>query len=150
MTYLATYVCNTSISASPLTDHCVISLDLKPTIHKSLNKGFWTVNADFLKDESYVRTEVNRNISNLRYVNFLLLKRFFSVKDSHALEINILCNKSDLSVDDKNKIHILQSKWDDVNIKKANRSKAKWIGEKKTLTLADLGKGKERFKFIVC
>lgn len=50
------YVSNVSISSAPLTDHCVIQLILNPESRTKYKKDYWKLNADFLKDEEYIKT----------------------------------------------------------------------------------------------
>lgn len=46
-------VAESSISAAPLTDHCVINITLKPH-NLTSRKGYWKFNAELLNNEEYV------------------------------------------------------------------------------------------------
>ena len=44
---------NCSISAAPLTDHCMIKLTLTPTDTCRRNKGYWKFNSNLLKHDPF-------------------------------------------------------------------------------------------------
>ncbi len=47
------FVTNVSVSAAPLTDHCVITP--KPDINHRLKKNYWKFNADLLNVDEYLK-----------------------------------------------------------------------------------------------
>lgn len=52
---LILFVKDCAISAAPLTDHCAISLFLKPNHNTSRMKGYWKFNADLLMRDSVIK-----------------------------------------------------------------------------------------------
>lgn len=47
------FVKDCAISAAPLTDHCAISLLVKPNSNTSRNKGYWKFNSDLLNNKRF-------------------------------------------------------------------------------------------------
>lgn len=48
---ISSNVSNVLISNAPLTDHCVINLELNPDYRPKSKKDYWKFNADLLKEE---------------------------------------------------------------------------------------------------
>lgn len=166
------FVADCLISAAPLSDHCLISLMLRPSSSLKRNRGYWKLNASLLLSELY-SLEIRNIIANVSddaslssYFSkweFLKYKiRNFSISFSKQLkysaqleenelirEIYQCCNKSTISESDRRNLLILQTKLDDIYTKKAKgayiRSKAKWIeeGEKNTAYFCRLEKARQ-------
>lgn len=149
-------VSDCSISAAPLSDHCLISLLLKPSNTVKRNRGYWKFNADLLNSEVFctgirsIIKDISEDdsfssfTSKWEYIKFKI--RNFSISFSKQLkhstqlvenellrEIYLCCNKPTISDSDKRKLLNLQTKLDDFYTKKAKgayiRSRAKWIEE---------------------
>uniref|UniRef100_A0A3P9JF49 Reverse transcriptase domain-containing protein n=1 Tax=Oryzias latipes TaxID=8090 RepID=A0A3P9JF49_ORYLA len=172
---LVKYIDKCSISASPLTDHCVVSLSLQ--CNKSVTDliQIWKFNNMLLEDSCFCNkvreliTEVNvldmSPVSKWEWFKFkirslaiefsksaLRLKR---LKQQNILRnINDLCKKMDLSTEELLELNKLQSELDILYIEKAKgafvRSRARWIeeGEKNTTYFFNLEKQRQLKKQI--
>lgn len=131
------YVYNCSISSAPLTDHCVIELNLKQNIDSSYSKGYWKFNSELLSQEKYceqikkiIKDIGSKSMSSGCKWEFLKFKiREYSIiygkqlkqirleKEIKLLhEINECCSKHTLKQVDKEKLIHLQSSLDKVYI----------------------------------
>lgn len=153
-----------SISSAPLTDHCLIQLVLKPEVRITNKKDYWKFNADLLNYEDYgnaikdlmlkIKNYMNITSYSSRWEYFKFKVREFSIqfnktksRQKREFEVKLVqdisecCNRTVISDADKNKLISLQSKFDDLYLKRAQgahvRSRARWIeeGEKTLLTL---------------
>lgn len=142
------------ISAAPLSDHCFISLTLKPINAVKRNKGYWKFNASLLHSEAYcqgVKDIINEitddasfssHSSRWEFLKFRIrnfsrsfskqLKQSFQREEANLVrEISLCCSKPTTSDTDKGKLLTLQTKLDELYIHKAKgayiRSRAKWI-----------------------
>lgn len=160
------------MSAAPLSDHSVIKLSFKPPGGCCRNKGYWKFNSSLLNCQAYcdgiksLIAEVMADDTIISYVSkweFLKFKfREFSIhfgKSFHKnnklaelnliKEINIHCNKASPTDNDKQKLLTLQTKLDEIYLKKAEgayiRSRAKWIedGERSTAYFCRLEKRRQ-------
>lgn len=122
---LILFVKDCAISAAPLTDHCAISLFLKPNHNTSRIKGYWKFNADLLNNERFCnkikelikeiknRSNFNSNKARWEFLKFKI--REFSINYSKILakvrrqqehniifEINKCCSENELNDTEKN------------------------------------------------
>lgn len=141
------------ISASPLTDHCLISLfiSLTKVKHQSL---IWKFNNNLLHNDNFcleVRNlivEIDKldmsHVSKWEWFKFQVKQVAIQISKSIAKQkrqeqqsiierINRLCCKQDLSLDEHIQLNTFQSQLDKMFLEKANgayvRSRARWIEE---------------------
>lgn len=165
------------ISKAPLTDHCSVELKLSSTNSIKRNKSYWKFNSSLLKIEDYCKRikeiiiEIQNSESFSNYSNkweFLKYKiRMFSMEFSKTYikikrqeenelfsELNQYCNKQNHNELDKEILMSLQTKLDNLYLKKAEgafvRSRAKWIeeGEKNTTYFSNLEKRRQINKAV--
>lgn len=133
---------NSDISAAPLTDHSLISLQMKPQNWKSGTSKYWKFNCSLLKNDTYCQKikDLIQNIKDSEELSspvqkweFLKYKiRQFSISFSKQIkkelqkkeldivqQLNLYCNKPNPSMEDKEKIRILQPKLDEMYIQRA-------------------------------
>lgn len=147
---------NCSITAAPLTDHCMVKLIVSPINGGRRNKGYWKFNSNLLKNEHYchdvirIIEDISKDTALQSYSEkweFLKYKiRQISISHGKTInrankqkeidimqEIHNTCNKNSLSEQEKQKLIILHSSLDNIYINKAKgayiRSRAKWIEE---------------------
>lgn len=158
-----------SVSAAPLTDHCLIQLNVTPQFKKSHNKGYWKFNSTLLTNESFsneiieqlnlISNDENLNSYTEKWEFFKFKVRQISIRHSKLIaiqskqketeiirELNHICSKPFFNENDKQRKITLQSYLDDIYTKKAKgaylRSRARWIedGEKSTAYFCRLEK----------
>lgn len=161
------------ISPAPMSDHCLIGLNLFSVIVKRRNKGYWKFNANLLTSETFCQainaiiTQVNDDCSLNSYISkweYLKFKvRNFSIsfgkqmkKTSYLEEINLIreisecCNNNQAEDSDRAKLFLLQSKLDKIYTEKAKgvyiRSRANWIeaGERNSAYFCRLEKSRQQ------
>lgn len=158
------------ISASPPTDHCLISLSISLTKegHRTL---IWKCNNSRLHNDNFC-TEVKNLIVEINQLEMSHLSKWewFKVRQmaiqiskssnkrkkqeqKNIIEgINKLCYKQDLSLDEQIQLHNFQSQLDKLFLEKANgvyvRSRARWIeeGEKNSSYFFNLEKQRQAKK----
>lgn len=162
------------ISASPLTDHCLISLfiSLTKVKHQSL---IWKFNNNLLHNDNFcleVRNlivEIDKldmsHVSKWEWFKFQVKQVAIQISKSIAKQkrqeqqsiierINRLCCKQDLSLDEHIQLNTFQSQLDKMFLEKANgayvRSRARWIeeGEKNSSYFFNLEKYRQSNKKI--
>lgn len=135
------------ISAAPLLDHCVISLSLKFHYNEVTPHPIWQFNNNLLDNPDFKSKE--SAIKIIKYVSKLK-------KQKHQLiirEINSLCHKVDLSVEE-HRLNCLQTELDNLYLEKANgafiHSRARWLeeGEKNSSYFLNLEKQRQTNKKI--
>uniref|UniRef100_A0A8C6M6K1 Reverse transcriptase domain-containing protein n=1 Tax=Nothobranchius furzeri TaxID=105023 RepID=A0A8C6M6K1_NOTFU len=170
---LLSYEINTDISAAPLTDHCLIYLQLKPKVSTWGTTKYWKFNSTLLNYDSYcdgirsilsgVITSEELDTSVRKWEFFKYKVRQFSISFSKTIlresqkkeidlvkELNFYCSNSSPTEDDKQKIRNLQSTLDEMYTQKAKgafiRSRAKWIeeGEKNNAYFCNLEKRRQK------
>ena len=144
------------ISAAPLTDHCIISLCIKPKARRPHSSRHWKFNCSLLKSTVYCQKiksliieiinteEINTPVKKWEFLKYKIrqITISFSKQNKKEMErkeldlisqLNIYCNKPDPTEDDRQKILSLQPKLDEMYIRRAEgafiRSRAKWIEE---------------------
>uniref|UniRef100_A0A3B3IJR3 Reverse transcriptase domain-containing protein n=1 Tax=Oryzias latipes TaxID=8090 RepID=A0A3B3IJR3_ORYLA len=161
-----------NISAAPLTDHCLIELNVSSQIQKSFGRGYWKFNSSLLTNETFCNAviellETLNSDSTLKsytdkweFFKFKvrqtaikhskLIAKHYKQKETEILtELNQICSKPVFNEDDKQRRSILQCSLDDIYIKKAKgafiRSRAKWVelGEKSTSYFCNLEKKRQ-------
>ncbi len=166
------YVSEVSMSSAPLTDHCSIYLELKPKTNLNKRNTNWKFNADLLKSDDYCKKikelllEIKFDTAMGSYSNrwefFKYKVRQISIefgkqrsKEMREQELNLVqeidecCKRTPMSDKDRSTFMILQSKLDDLYLKRAHsafvRSRAKWTeeGEKNTAYFCSLEKRRQ-------
>ena len=144
-----------TISAAPLTDHCLVKLNCVST-NTCFKKGYWKLNSTLLNNELFCQEMIATIDDISKDSNFKSYKdkweylkykiRQISISHSKLInrnnkkkeleiikEINCICNKPSLTDNNKQKLILLQSSLDNIYISKAKgayiRSRAKWIEE---------------------
>lgn len=165
-------ISHAEISAAPVTDHCVVSINLSPKTENIGRNKYWKFNALFLNDEEYCKM-IKKILSSVKENSFLdsagkkweFFKyevRKFSIsygkergKKNKETErqllsdLNKFCGVCTLSDNDREEFLKLQSKLDELYLKKAQgsfiRSRAKWIedGEKNSSYFSKLEKNRQ-------
>ncbi len=167
---------NVSISAAPLTDHCLISLTLTPVIKHAIRKDYWKFNAELLKDKVYcsqirnlvseIKNDFSLRSSGIKWEYFKFKTREISIRAAKQKsrdlmqremkliqEINACCNTQEIT-QDVEKLLSLQAKLDSMYRMKAQgafvRSRAKWMeeGEKNTAYFCRLEKRRQQSNAI--
>jgi len=163
------------ISASPLTDHCVISLTLSPGGRDKYINSIWKFNNSLLKDTMFqnVIKELVKEVGELEMCSLSKWEWFkFRVKqiaiktskEASTLKkkrqrdiiyhINMLSCKDDLTLEQQTELNNLQSHLDHLYLEKAKgafiRSRARWIeeGEKNSSYFFSLEKQRQSKKKI--
>lgn len=158
--HLLCYDINSDISAAPLTDHSIISLQVKPRNRSTYPHKYWKFNSSLIKNADYCRKiklliqeiinneELTTPVKKWEFLKYKIrqLTISFSKQIKKDLErkeldiiiqLNVYCNKPNPTEDDRQEILNLQHKLDEIYTQKAKgafvRSRAKWIeeGEKK-------------------
>lgn len=162
------------ISASPLTDHCLISLSISLTKEGHRNI-IWKFNNSLLHNDNFctevknLAVEINQlemsHSSKWEWFKFNVKQKAIQISKSfnkrkkqeqkNIVEgINKLCCKQDLSLDEQLQLHNFQSQLDKLFLEKANgayvRSRARWIeeGEKNSSYFFNLEKQRQAKKKI--
>lgn len=142
------------ISASPLTDHCVIFLTLSPGGRENNINPIWKFNNTLLEDTEFcnVVKQLVKEVGELEMCSLSKWEWFkFKVKQiaikkskqSSTLKkirqrdiishINTLCCKDDLTLEEQTELNNLQSHLDNIYLEKAKgafiHSRAHWIEE---------------------
>lgn len=172
---LVNYGCKCEISASPLTDHCLVKLSLSMDRNEEIPNHIWKFNNMLLENVPFC-TEVKKiigEIDSLEMSNsskwewFKFQVKQMAIKTSKQLckikkskhediikSINQLSCKPDLSVDEHITLNNLQSQLDTFYLEKAKgafvRSRAHWIeeGEKNSSYFFNLEKQRQTKKKI--
>lgn len=169
---LASYVSEVLISTAPLTDHCLLSLNLKPDVTANKRNVYWKFNTDLLKDQNYCET-IKGLIADIKYDvsigNYCCRWEFlkfkirqisiqFGKERSRALreqelkliqDLDDYCKKTPMLDSDKAAFINLKCKLDELSSRRARgafiRSRAKWIedGERNTAYFCGLEKRRQ-------
>ena len=169
-------VTDCKISASPLTDHCVITMTLEISKKPKNVENVWKFNNQLLLDSDLcnsirslveeVRQTDMSDVSRWEWFKFkakqiainrgkaLALKRKQRQKEVIDQINSLTTNNTHLSPEDLSELQSLQSQLDEIYTRKANgayvRSRAKWIeqGEKSTTYFFGLEKHRQSKKKI--
>lgn len=174
---LAALASDVTISNAPLTDHCLLFLNLKPQIRSNKRNVYWKFNADLLKKQNYCDT-VKDLLSEIKYDvtigNYCCRWEYFKFKvrqisiqfgkersktiREHELkliqDLDDYCKRTPMLESDKAAFISLKSKLDDLSSRKAQgafiRSRAKWIeeGERNTAYFCGLEKRRQERNLI--
>lgn len=154
--FLANKVSKCEISASPLTDHCVISLSFSLCNFNPNLTPIWKFNNNLLENTDFCR-KIKKLIketlaldmsSLIRWVWFKFSVKQVAINSSQYCsrlkkqkqqelisEMNRLCCKAELSLDDHIKLNSIQTQLDNMYMEKAKgafiRSRARWIEQGK-------------------
>lgn len=163
---------NCTISAAPLTDHCLVKINVTPSNMRLRRNGYWKFNSNLLNFDPFCQ-EIKRTINDINmdpsftsyrakweYLKYKIhqisisfgktLSRDSKQKEMHIVkEINSIYNKHLINEDDKQKLTTLHSSLDSIYVNKAKgayiRSRAKWMeeGEKSTAYFCRLEKRRQ-------
>lgn len=165
-------VSNVSMSAAPLTDHCVIEFTLKPDNYSKYYNNYWKCNAALLNSDNFVKDVKNmlKQILNDKEIDssckkweyFKYKVRGLSIKFGKIIckqqkenefnlvhKINLYCRKTELLEEDRIHLSSLQAQLDHLFTQRAQgayiRSRAKWIeqGEKNSSDFFSLEKRRQ-------
>ncbi len=163
------------ISASPLTDHCAITMSLHLGGFEPIPNPLWKFNSSLLEIEEFCRETKNlvKEINELEmspltkweWFKFKIREIAISTSKYNSRvekqkqqdiinDINKLCHKTDLSLDEQVKLNDLQSQLKNLYLEKAKgafvRLRAHWIegGEKNSSNFFSLEKQRQTKKKI--
>lgn len=168
-------VSNCEISASPLTDHCMVTLSLQYQRIESKAISVWKFNNSLLENTEFCK-EVKKMVKEISDLDLSPLSKWewfkFKIKESairlskhlnqikkqrqHSIisEINKLGNNDELTVEEHLQLNKLQAELDNLYLEKAKgayiRSRARWIeeGEKNSSYFFSLEKQRQTKKRI--
>lgn len=170
---VSNYICHIKMSGSPLTDHCIVNLEIlycKKMPKQS--KDYWKFNSNLLYNKEYCSNvskiildiqndeSLHSAVQKWEFLKFSIrkysisfskkLKREKLERETHLINaILSYYNKMDWSEEDREKILQTQSKLDELYLEKAQgayvRSRAKWIeeGEKSSAYFCRLEKQRQ-------
>uniref|UniRef100_A0A3B3DY82 Reverse transcriptase domain-containing protein n=1 Tax=Oryzias melastigma TaxID=30732 RepID=A0A3B3DY82_ORYME len=166
------HISKADISTAPVTDHCVVSINLIPSLRNTERRSYWKFNAEYLKDDQYcsiikklllsVKENMSLDSAGRKWEIFKYEVRKYSIQygkergkkikeaeQQLVSDLNKFYRNYNVSDTDKEEFLRLQSKLDSFYLNRARgafiRSRAKWIeeGEKNSSYFCKLEKARQ-------